>query len=57
MHGYHPLDKHSYATLFTNQAEIPDDTVAIPDIFNLMKCDAQLAQAENHSNQARLYAA
>jgi len=34
MHGYHPLDKHSYAALLTNQTEIPDDISAIPDLFN-----------------------
>ncbi len=55
MHGYHPLDKHSYATLLTNQAQIPDDVVAIPDIFKLMKCDAQLAKAENTAVKANLY--
>jgi predicted AlkP superfamily pyrophosphatase or phosphodiesterase len=48
MHGYHPGDKHSYAALLTNQAEIPDDIVAIPDIFKLMTHDAELAKAANH---------
>ncbi|MFN7138568.1 MAG: alkaline phosphatase family protein [Limisphaerales bacterium] len=57
MHGYHPSDKHSYATLFTNQAQVPDDIVAIPDLFKLMKCNAQLAQSANNNHQAKLYAA
>jgi hypothetical protein len=36
MHGYHPTDKHSYATLLTNQPEIPERIRAIPDIYQLM---------------------
>ncbi|HEX3720932.1 MAG TPA: alkaline phosphatase family protein [Verrucomicrobiae bacterium] len=47
MHGYHPTDKHSYATLCTNQAEIPAEINAIPDIFRLMTRDALLAQDRN----------
>lgn len=57
MHGYHPLEKHSYATLFTNQSEIPDDVVAIPDIFTLMQHHAMLAHAANRPAEASLYAA
>jgi Type I phosphodiesterase / nucleotide pyrophosphatase len=47
MHGYHPRDKHSYAALMTNQSEIPDDVVAIPDIHKLMVRDAMEAKAAN----------
>jgi predicted AlkP superfamily pyrophosphatase or phosphodiesterase len=47
MHGYHPADKHSYAALLTNQPEIPEHIAAIPDIFNLMTGDAQLAKDRN----------
>ena len=47
MHGYHPADKHSYAALLTNQPELPDDIVAIPDIFKLMLRDAMLAKSRN----------
>jgi len=47
MHGYHPLDKHSYAALLTNQPDLPGEIRAIPDIFKLMKSDAELAKAEN----------
>jgi predicted AlkP superfamily pyrophosphatase or phosphodiesterase len=54
MHGYHPSDKHSYAALMTNQAEIPDDIVAIPDIFKLMTRDAELAKAANRSVSGRI---
>ncbi len=48
MHGYHPSEKHSYATLFTNHTEVSDEIVAIPDIFKLMQRDAKLAHVENH---------
>ena len=47
MHGYHPRDKHSYAALMTNQAEIPEDVAAIPDIHKLMVRDAMEAKAAN----------
>ena len=47
MHGYHPLDKHSYAVLCTNQASIPDEIKAIPDIFRLMVRDVSLAKTRN----------
>src|SRR3989442_12025713 len=44
MHGYHPSEKHSYAALMTNQAEIPKEIAAIPDLFRLMTRDAELAK-------------
>jgi hypothetical protein len=47
MHGYHPSAKQSYAMLCTNQAEIPEETVAIPDIYRLMTRDAELAATKN----------
>lgn len=49
MHGYHPSEKHSYAALFTNQSEVPDEIKAIPDIYKLMTREATLAQSENKS--------
>ena len=49
MHGYHPTDKHSYAALLTNQSAVPEDIVAIPDIFKLMTRDAQFAKTANQS--------
>lgn len=45
MHGYHPTDPQSYATLMTNQPEIPEDVTAIPHIFNLMKQEAEASLA------------
>lgn len=50
MHGYHPSEKHSYAALFTNQLEIPEDISAIPDLCRLMKQQAELARAENRGS-------
>jgi hypothetical protein len=45
MHGYHPTDPQSYATLMTNQPEIPEDVTAIPHIFQLMKQEAEASLA------------
>lgn len=36
MHGYHPTDKHTYASLLTNQPSIPEEVTAIPHIHRLM---------------------
>ena len=47
MHGYHPTDKHSYASLLTNQPSIPDDVTAIPHICRLMESTALLAKSRN----------
>jgi hypothetical protein len=47
MHGYHPTDPHTYATLFTNQDEIPEDVTHIPHIYNLMERDAAAAKQRN----------
>jgi predicted AlkP superfamily pyrophosphatase or phosphodiesterase len=51
MHGYHPADPQSYAVLCTNQPEIPEEVVAIPDIYRLMVRDAELAHARNVAAQ------
>ncbi len=37
MHGYHPTDPQSYATLFSNTADVPDDITHIPHIHRLME--------------------
>ncbi len=57
MHGYHPTDPHSYASLCTNQPEIPDGVTAIPDVFRLMTRDADLAKAANSGRPAAAGAA
>jgi len=47
MHGYHPTDPQSYATLCTNQPNIPEDITHIPHIYRLMEQTARLAKAKN----------
>ena len=47
MHGYHPSEKQSYAALLTNQPQIPEHIQAIPDIYRLMRADAELAYTAN----------
>jgi len=37
MHGYHPHDPHSYATLFTNQVTLPAEVTHIPHLHRLME--------------------
>ncbi|MDB6038271.1 MAG: Type phosphodiesterase/nucleotide pyrophosphatase [Verrucomicrobiales bacterium] len=51
MHGYHPTDKHSYASLMTNQSALRANVSSIPDIFRLMTAEAQAAQAENRPDR------
>jgi hypothetical protein len=50
MHGYHPADKHSYASLLTNQPAIPDDVTTIPHICRLMEKTAVLAKSKNQKS-------
>ncbi len=49
MHGYHPDAPHSYASLLSNQSDVPADITSIPDIYKLMARDAQRAHAANRS--------
>jgi predicted AlkP superfamily pyrophosphatase or phosphodiesterase len=44
MHGYHPDDKHSFASLLTNQPSVPSDITAIPHIYRLMTQHALAAK-------------
>jgi predicted AlkP superfamily pyrophosphatase or phosphodiesterase len=37
MHGYHPTDPQSYATLFSNTGDVPADITHIPHIHRLME--------------------
>lgn len=37
MHGYHPHDPQSYATLFSNSSNVPADITHIPHIHRLME--------------------
>lgn len=52
MHGYHPTDPQSYATLFSNQA-VPESIGAIPQIYNLMVGEAGEAARLNSSTSIR----
>jgi hypothetical protein len=47
MHGYHPTDPQSYATLFSNQS-VPESIKSIPQIFDLMTREAGEAARLNH---------
>lgn len=51
MHGYHPTDKHSYASLLTNQPSVPDDITAIPHIYRLMEREALEARSRSNRQQ------
>ncbi|HET9801993.1 MAG TPA: alkaline phosphatase family protein [Candidatus Acidoferrum sp.] len=48
MHGYHPLAKHSYAALLTNQPHLSAEITAIPHIYRLMTQEALWAETLNH---------
>lgn len=47
MHGYHPTDMHSYATLMTNQETLPVEVTAIPHLFDIMTYEAERAFESN----------
>ncbi len=49
MHGYHPDDPQSYASLCTNRTDVPAGINAIPDVFKLMTRDAVIAHAANRT--------
>lgn len=49
MHGFHPEAPHSYAALMTNQAAVPKEISAIPDMFKLMTRDAEIAHLANRT--------
>ena len=51
MHGYHPREKHSYATLLTDQPALPEEVTAIPHIYRLMEREALEALAANHPEE------
>ncbi len=47
MHGYHPDDKHSYASLLTNYSDVPEGVTAIPHTYQLMAAQAERAAMLN----------
>ena len=52
MHGYHPDAPHSYASLLTNQPNVPAGINAIPDMYKLMANEAEAAHAANRAVKA-----
>jgi Type I phosphodiesterase / nucleotide pyrophosphatase len=52
MHGYHPDDPHSYASMLTNYGDIPESIDSIPHTFQLMTEQAERASALNRSTAA-----
>jgi Type I phosphodiesterase / nucleotide pyrophosphatase len=47
MHGYHPDDRHSDASLLTNYSDVPDGVTAIPHTYQLMAEQAERASRLN----------
>ena len=47
MHGYHPTDPHSYASLCSSRADVPAAITAIPHMYSLMTNAAVKARARN----------
>jgi hypothetical protein len=47
MHGYHPDDPHSYASLLTNYSDVPEGVTAIPHTYQLMAAQAERAAMLN----------
>jgi len=57
MHGYHPDAPHSYASLLTNYADVPDAITAIPHVYDLMTAQAGHALRVNHAPRAAMESA
>lgn len=51
MHGYHPDDAHSYATLMSNIAGISGKVTDIPHVFQLMMENAEMAHQANQTEE------
>jgi len=47
MHGYHPHDPQSYATLFSNSSKVPADITHIPHIHRLMEAALERPEAKH----------
>ncbi len=57
MHGYHPHDPQSYATLFSNSPDIPTDITHIPHIHRLMETALERPQINHASSSIHALAA
>ncbi len=51
MHGYHPDEPHSYASLLTNVQDLPENVTDIPHVYQLMVKDAEYAHIANTSEE------
>jgi hypothetical protein len=49
MHGYHPDDPHSYASMLTNYGDVPESIDSIPHTFQLMTDQAERAATLNRT--------
>jgi hypothetical protein len=49
MHGYHPDDRHSYASLLTSYSDVPDEVTDIPHTYRLMAEQAERAAILNRA--------
>lgn len=47
MHGYHPSDPHSYASLCSSRPDVPAGVTAIPHLYSLMTEAAENARMQN----------
>jgi predicted AlkP superfamily pyrophosphatase or phosphodiesterase len=56
MHGYHPGEPQSYAALFTNQAQLPEEVTAIPHIHRLMMHEVNQKQSAHTAGKPRIQA-
>lgn len=54
MHGYHPREKHSYAVLCANQAPIPEDVQALPDLYRIMTREIEQVRELHSGGQVLL---
>ncbi|OYU99605.1 MAG: nucleotide pyrophosphatase, partial [Verrucomicrobiales bacterium VVV1] len=52
MHGYHPDAPHSYASLLTNNTDVPAHITAIPHVYELMTTQAEQAHRANRAAAA-----
>ncbi|OYW31576.1 MAG: nucleotide pyrophosphatase [Chthoniobacter sp. 12-60-6] len=57
MHGYHPHDPQSYATLFSSSPDIPTDITHIPHIHRLMETALERPEATHATSSIHALAA
>jgi len=57
MHGYHPHDPQSYATLFSNSPNVPTEITHIPHIHRLMEAALERPEVKHAAPSIRALAA